>query len=97
MVDKHKPKPKHKKLKAKHKGCHSELTGAAWLLENGYDVFRNVSSHGVIDLIGIRHGVVEFFDCKSVGNSGGLSIEAKDLGVKRLIVNGDGKIKNTIH
>jgi hypothetical protein len=86
------PKPK-TEIKAKHIGARSELTAAAWLLDRGYDVFRNVSAHGVIDLIGIKNGKVHFFDAKSAGNSGGINPEAKQLGVKRIIVNGVCEIK----
>lgn len=35
----------------KHKGAHSELVATAWLIEQGYEVFRNVSQHGAVDLI----------------------------------------------
>lgn len=38
----------------KHKGALSELRASAWLLEQGYEVFRNVSAHGPIDIIA-RH------------------------------------------
>ena len=30
-------------LPLKHKGAHAELVATAWLLEQGYEVFRNVS------------------------------------------------------
>ena len=56
-------------------------------------MFRNLSAHGVIDLIGIKHGIAEFFYVKSKGNSGGLSTEAKILGVKRIIVNGGCEVR----
>ena len=35
----------------KHKGSHSELLAAAWLLAQGYEVFTNVSDHGPMDLM----------------------------------------------
>jgi len=35
----------------KHRGAASEMTAAIWLLECGYEVHRNVSQHGVADLI----------------------------------------------
>lgn len=35
----------------KHKGSLAELLACAWLLRQGYEVFRNVSQHGVADLI----------------------------------------------
>lgn len=38
-------------MQQKHRGSHSELLAAAWLLSWGYDVFRNVSMHGEADLV----------------------------------------------
>lgn len=52
-------------IEHKHKGAHAELIACSWLLENGYDVFRNVSQHGKIDLIGMKDGSVTFFDVKT--------------------------------
>jgi hypothetical protein len=37
------------KIKPRHRRAYSELTAAAWLLDHGYEVSRNVSSHGIID------------------------------------------------
>ena len=50
----------------KHRGAWAELIACAWLLENGYDVFRNVSQHGEIDIIGTKDGDVTYFDVKTV-------------------------------
>jgi len=50
----------------KHRGGHSELMACAWLLSNGYEVFRNVSQHGEIDIIALRGGKVFYLDCKYV-------------------------------
>jgi hypothetical protein len=41
-------------LPLKHRGAATELEAAVWLLNQGYEVFRNVSQHGPIDLIAIR-------------------------------------------
>lgn len=41
-------------MDTKHKGAHSELLATAWLLQNGYDVFRNVSAHGLVDIVAIH-------------------------------------------
>lgn len=49
----------------KHKGAHSELIASAWLIEQGYEVFRNVSQHGYIDIIAIKDGIVYKFDVKT--------------------------------
>ena len=38
----------------KHRGCSSELIACNWLLEQGYDVFRNISAHGYADLVAIN-------------------------------------------
>lgn len=38
-------------MHAKHKGALAELHACAWLLKQGYEVFRNISQHGVVDLI----------------------------------------------
>lgn len=35
----------------KHRGAVSELKASAWLLEKGYEVFRNVSPFGPVDII----------------------------------------------
>jgi hypothetical protein len=36
------------------KGAHSELIACAWLLDQGYDVYRNVSPVGMVDIIAIK-------------------------------------------
>lgn len=40
----------------KHKGSLAELLACAWLLKQGYEVFRNISQHGAGDLVIWRHG-----------------------------------------
>lgn len=40
-------------MNKKHKGARSELRAAAWLLTRGYEVFRNVSQHGPVDLVAL--------------------------------------------
>lgn len=60
-------------MKDKHKGAHAELRACAWLLEQGYEVFRNVSSHGKIDLVAIKDGEVRFFDVKFCYRGGSTS------------------------
>lgn len=42
-------------MHSKHKGSHNELIAAAWLLQQGFEVFRNVSAHGEIDLVVFKH------------------------------------------
>lgn len=51
----------------KHKGTLAELVVSSWLLEQGYEVFRNVSPHGPIDIIA-RHpitGLLDLIDVKT--------------------------------
>lgn len=51
----------------KHKGAMSELKASAWLLSQGYEVFRNVSQHGPVDLIALDLETLEtkFIDVKT--------------------------------
>lgn len=51
-------------MKDKHRGAHAEIMAVAWLLEQGYDVFRNVSQHGEVDLIATRGDEIRLFDVK---------------------------------
>lgn len=52
----------------KHKGAWAELTATAWLLDQGYEVFRNVSPHGDTDIIARKPGEILEIDvtCGSV-------------------------------
>ncbi len=60
----------------KHKGATSELIATTWLLKQGYEVFRNVSPHGKIDIIAIHPdtGEILYIDVKTIaeelGNKG---------------------------
>ena len=85
-------------LAKRHSGAHNELVATVWLLRQGYEVFRNVSMHGAVDLVAIKDGKVELFDVKksSYQNDGTItrpkfSQEQKALGVRCLCVfdNGD--------
>lgn len=85
------------KLSTKHIGAHNELAASTWLLRQGYEVFRNVSRHGDVDLIGMLEGKVELFDVKSaVRAADGTILRHKfskqqiDLGVKCICVFEDG-------
>lgn len=40
----------------KHKGAVGELLASTWLLKQGYEVFRNVSPHGIADMVAWRPG-----------------------------------------
>jgi len=41
-------------MEQKHKGATSELMATVWLLKKGYEVFRNISNHGLIDIIAVN-------------------------------------------
>ena len=70
-------------------GARSELRACAWLIEQGYEVFRNVCSHGPIDIVAIKDGVVLKIDVKTkqYGQRLPVLLQAQhDLGVVGLIV-----------
>jgi len=50
----------------KHLGARSELIAATWLLDRGYEVFRNVSQHGAADLVAWNGTDTLFVDVKTV-------------------------------
>ncbi len=49
----------------KHKGAVAELKVAAWLYEQGYEVFRNLSIYGHIDLVAVRGEEIRLIDVKT--------------------------------
>jgi Holliday junction resolvase-like predicted endonuclease len=54
-------------VQRKHKGALAELGASTWLLNEGYEVFRNVSQHGAVDIIA-RHpvpGAILLIDVKT--------------------------------
>ena len=81
-------------INRKHKGAQAELTACAWLIGEGYEVFRNVSQHGDIDLVAIRGTETLRLDVKTVASNGGrptLSSDQARAGVAALYVRADGK------
>lgn len=40
-----------KRMDRKHNGATAELRAQVWLLEQGYEVYENVSQHGPVDLV----------------------------------------------
>ena len=77
-------------MERKHKGALSELTASAYLLSLGYEVFRNVSAFGDIDIIATGNGETLFIDVKTVYALGQGSITKRqaELGVVALEVVG---------
>ncbi len=43
-------------LDQKHQGALGEHIACAWLLAQGYETFRNVSQHGIADLVAWKPG-----------------------------------------
>lgn len=56
------------------KGALAELKACSWLIEQGYEVFRNVSPEGPFDLIAVKPGETIYVDVK-------LCCPRKDFGV----------------
>jgi hypothetical protein len=72
----------------KHKGAKGELIACAWLLSEGYEVFRNVSPFGIIDVVAIKDNKISYFD---VSTRPKLPTEAQiEAGVRIICVNDDG-------
>ena len=86
----------------KHRGAYSEIRAIVYLLDEGYEVFRNISQHGDTDLI-IKDpdGNVRFIDVTSgsyyTKKDGTINVQAckQDMvggKVDILVVMPDGKI-----
>jgi hypothetical protein len=80
------------------RGARNEMIATVWLMGHGYQVFRNVSAHGPIDLIGLKNGIFEYFDVKkNIKTSEGettrirVKVDQARLGVKILSVFPDGR------
>jgi len=78
------------------KGDFAEYYAVTWLWDQGYEVFRNCGSTGLIDMIAMKDGEIKLIDVKTIDEprhtinpqtgklrSGGgrLSKEQKELGV----------------
>ena len=91
-------------MQRKHRGPYSELIASAWLLEHGYEVFKNQSDRGPMDLVAFKGGEFLLIDVKTalmrVGKKGNISFrhrgngaltdEQTTLGVRALYVTPDG-------
>jgi Holliday junction resolvase-like predicted endonuclease len=79
-------------------GARNEMLATVWLLNQGYQVFRNVSAHGPIDIIGLKNGKFEHFDVKmaythksrQAASRPRIKQEQKELNVKILRVYDNG-------
>ena len=79
-----------------HRGAHSELLASAELINEGYEVFRNVCPDGPADLIAWRPetGEVRILDIKTATKTtrpqgfkaGALTTRQVGLGVQRIAV-----------
>jgi len=49
----------------KHIGARSELIACRWLLDRSYEVLRNVSAFGPVDLAAVKPGEVLLLDVKT--------------------------------
>ncbi len=49
----------------KHKGAASEVIALLWLLNEGYEVYRNVSAFGICDLVAIKGEEILKIDVKT--------------------------------
>lgn len=82
-------------MNKKHIGAHSELSACAWLLREGYEVFRNISQFGIVDVVAIKGGEVLKLDVKTAPKSSWAAIrvsEAQELdGVALLLISPDGE------
>lgn len=82
----------------KHKGCVAELVASAALLQDGYEVHRNLSQHGHVDLVATRDGEILKLDVKTAAKTGraALSEEQVKAGIRAVLVRLDGTINALI-
>lgn len=82
------------KLLRKHQGDRNELLATVWLMDRGFEVYRNVSSRGPVDLVALKGFEVYKFDVKKCRRFPRMVPPRTDeqiaLGVKTLAVYDDG-------
>jgi hypothetical protein len=61
------------------KGAIAELIASAWLLKQGYEVFRNTSQNGIFDIIAIKNNEVKKIDVATVNPGNTVSRRKQDL------------------
>jgi hypothetical protein len=84
------------------KGDFAEFYAVTWLWDQGYEVFKNCGSSGLVDLVAMKDGEIKLIDVKTIdepvhafnpktgrknGGGGRLSREQKKLGVCMLKFN----------
>jgi Holliday junction resolvase len=76
----------------KHRGAISELIACAWLLEQGYEVFRNVSACGLADLVAFKDGATLLIDVKTANKGARVPLKPEQFaaGVVAIYVKTDG-------
>lgn len=76
----------------KHKGAYCEMIASAWLLKEGYEVFRNISQHGSVDVLAIKNNEIFKFDVKSSNGNKNSKLSSAQIkeNVKLLKVYDDG-------
>ena len=70
------------------KGDFAEYYAVTWLWDQGYEVFKNCGSTGMIDMIAMKDGDIKLIDVKTqrvVTRGRGLSEKQKKLGVCMLM------------
>jgi Holliday junction resolvase-like predicted endonuclease len=74
----------------KHRGAHSELIATTYLLSLGYDVFRNVSAHGLADLIAVNYETGEkvLIDVKSSISGAYKTSDGREVPYERVTAKG---------
>jgi hypothetical protein len=75
-------------VQRKHRGAYNELAACQWLLAQGYEVFRNVSPYGMVDIVAVRGDEILKIDVKSDGGCLGRGQVGKGIAV--LHVSDDG-------
>jgi hypothetical protein len=77
----------------KHVGAQSELIACAWLLERGYEVYRNVSGHRLADIAVYdpNDGTWFLVDVKSNRRYATMTADQDIHGVRFLAVTADGR------
>jgi len=87
---------KSNKVNNNFKGAHSELIACVWLMGQGYEVYRNISPSGPIDIIAIKDNIISKFDVKSCpdidkARPTGISKDQIEQGIQPLYVDLLGK------